>query len=129
MSTNKKFLIWILINLILPLTPFFLKIFINYFGGNGILTLRNAAESSELIFYSISICVVMLNINLDEPKSYFEFILNIFVYVILILDFVMLSLLYGKHNIKNIENFLFVSVLFPFISAPIYKFFYIQSPE
>ena len=122
MMKYKSFIIWVLINIVLPFTPFLLKVFINYYSTTGKLSFEQVAESSELIFYSITTCVIILNINLNDSKSGFEFALKIFTLVIMIFDFVLLSLAYGKLPLKNIDGFLYVSVIFPTMAAPIYKF-------
>lgn len=120
----KSFIIWLLVNILLPFVPFILKVFINYFSLTGQLSLEKIVESNELIFYSLTTCVIILNINLGDSKSLFEFFFKLFVLVIMILDFILLTVSYSKLPLKNINTFLYVSVIFPTVSAPIYKFIY-----
>jgi hypothetical protein len=119
---HKPFIFWILLNIVLPFVPFILKIFINYYSLTGKFSLEKIADSSELLIYSITICIIILNINLEESKTGFELALKLFIFGTLILDFVLLGLSYAKHRLINLDSYLFVSVVIPTIVAPFYKF-------
>jgi len=43
------------------------------------------AELPELIFTSIYICIINLNINLDRPKNWLEYNIRVFIYAVLVL--------------------------------------------
>src|ERR1035438_5344014 len=88
---------WILINIVLPLSPFGLRLFLISVGGNHQLTFSTIAEIPEILFYSIFVCVVILNINMDHLKNTFEQIIRIFIQVILVLDFITLGMVYNNN--------------------------------
>jgi hypothetical protein len=91
------------------------------------LSFERIAELPEIIFFSIYICVVNLNINLDGKKGIFEFTLRIFMIIILVLDFVVLGMIYSNNLGSNTYLFSIVSAFFPIMIAPFYKFRYKRS--
>lgn len=120
----KTYYRWVLINLCLPLSPFVLRVFVSLMAKGGHLTLTKIAELPEIIFFSIYLCVVNLNINLDGERGYFEFTLRIFLGVILFLDCVILGMTYSGNTGANAYPYSLVAAFFPAVIAPIYKFRY-----
>ena len=112
---------WGLINLILPLSPFALRVFIGLIGPQGHVSISNIAELPELIFYSIFVCVSILNLNLNKNKANFESLIRLFIYVLLVLDFVTLGLIYGEKLGPNIWNFTIFAAAIPAMIAPFYR--------
>lgn len=124
-----KFYNWILINIGLPLAPFLVRIFILFIGSNGKITFYKIAQLPEVIFFSIYLCVVNLNINLDRKKSFFELGVRLFIFIILVLDCITLGMIYSNNIGSNITFFLIVAAIVPGIIAPLYKFYYIRLAE
>ena len=125
----KTFYRWILINLLLPLSPFALRVFVSLLGREETLSFEKIAELPEILFFSIYLCVVNLNINLDGRKGYFEFTLRLFLVLILVLDCVVLGMIYSDNIGSNVYPFSLVAAIFPVVIAPIYKFRYERSIE
>ncbi|RLB04003.1 MAG: hypothetical protein DRG83_05795 [Deltaproteobacteria bacterium] len=120
---------WILINLVLPLSPFLLRIFISIMGRNGSLTLAKVAKLPEILFFSIYVCVVNLNINFEGKKGVFESSLRLFFMIIIALDCITLGMIYSNNIGSNMFPFSLVAALFPALVAPIYKFYYRRASE
>jgi hypothetical protein len=93
-------------------------------GKEGKITLEKVAELPELIFFSIYICVINLNINFDGRKGWFESTIRLFLFCIIVLDCVTLGMIYSNNVGSNIISFCITSTIFPTIIAPIYKFRY-----
>lgn len=125
----KTFYRWTLINLLLPLSPFALRVFVSLMGREEILSFKKIAELPEILFFSIYLCVVNLNINLDGRKGYFEFTLRLFLGLILILDCVVLGMIYSNNIGSNVFPFSLIAALIPAAIAPVYKFRYERSIE
>lgn len=124
-----KFYNWILINIGLPLAPFLVRIFIMFIGSTGRITFSKVAQLPEVIFFSIYLCVVNLNINLDRKKSFFELGVRFFIYIIIVLDCITLGMIYSNNIGSNITFFLIASASVPAIIAPLYKFYYVRLAE
>lgn len=93
-------------------------------GKEGKITLGKIAELPELIFFSIYICIISLNINFDGRKGWFESTIRLFLFCIIVLDCVTLGMIYSNNVGPNIISFFIPSTIFPTIIAPIYKFRY-----
>ena len=119
----KNYIRWILINLFLPFTPFLVKFFIYYFGKPN-FTLENIFQASELIFVSIYIIIVNLNINIDNDKGIFESLLKIFLITILVSNFLLLGMIYSNNLGRGVIQYSIIVILVPLVIAPIYKFKY-----
>ena len=123
----KKYYRWILINLLFPLSPFVLRIFVWLMGKDESLSLTHIAELPEILFFSIYLCVANLNINLDGKKGYFESILRISLGVILVLDCVGLGMIYSDNIGSKGYIYSFFAAILPAAIAPFYKFKYKRS--
>ena len=115
---------WILINILLPLSPFGLRLFLIYISGNQKLTFSTIAEIPEILFYSIFTCVVILNINMNHKKNGFEQFVRIFILIILVLDFITLGMVYNNNYGINTFVFSIVASIIPAIIAIVYRFVY-----
>jgi len=119
-----KYTRWILINIFLPLSPFALRLFIIFIGNAGSLTIRSIAEIPEILFYSIFICVIALNINLETSGKKFEQIIRLFLFIIIVLDFITLGMVYSSNVGPRIFLFCLVTSIIPPVIAVTYKFIY-----
>jgi hypothetical protein len=126
MSTYSR---WILINIFLPLSPFGLRLFIIFIETKTQISFSQIAQIPELLFFSVFLCVVSLNINLNGTKKKFESFLRLFILVILVLDFITLAMIYSNNFGSNIFLFSVVSSIIPAIIAPIYKFIYLSNQD
>jgi len=115
---------WILINLLLPLSPFAIRLYIIFIGSNQGLTINNIAEVPEILFYSIFLCVIALNINLNGQKRHFEQFVRLFLTIILVLDFLTLGMVYSNNYGTNTLLFSLIFSIIPLLIAIAYKFFY-----
>ena len=120
----KKYYNWILINVLLPLLPFGIRIFVSFLGKEESLSFAKIAELPEIIFFSLYLCVVNLNININGKRGYFESALRIFLFVIIVLDGVVLGMIYSDNIGSNAFPFSLVVAIVPTAIAPIYKFKY-----
>jgi hypothetical protein len=119
-----SYLSWLLINILLPLSPFGLRLFLLIIGDDRKLTFSTIAEIPEIIFYSIFLCVISLNINLNKKKKAFEQFVRIFLTIILVLDFITLGMVYN--NNYGIKTFIYsiVASVIPASIAVVYKFIF-----
>lgn len=120
-----KFSRWVGINIILPLTPFFLRSFISFFGREQI----NILEMPDLLFFSIFTCITALNINMDDEKKNFEKIIRLFFIIIGALDLIILSMLYSKNAGQDCIKFSIASAIITAVITPIYKLYYMKRKE
>lgn len=88
---------WFLINIILPLTPFGLRLYMVFIGGNKKLSFNSIAEIPDILFYSVFLCVIALNLNNNQSKRIFNKFVSITLYAILGLDLVTLSMIYNNN--------------------------------
>lgn len=112
---------WVLINLVLPLSPFALRLFMDFVGPKGTPNWSSIAELPELLFYSIFVCVAILNINLDGHRTNFESILRLFLLVLLVLDFVVLASIYRGAFGPHVWKFTVAAAIVPLVMAPFYR--------
>lgn len=121
-----KYQRWFLLNMVLPIVPFIIKVFIFSMSNKGIIELSKIAELPELVFFSIYICVIGLNVNFDGKIGKFESILRLLLYCIILLDCVTLGMIYSKNIGSNIIFYMFFATILPSLIAPIYKFWYFR---
>ena len=124
-----NFIKWLLMNLLLPLSPILLKLFILFVGPQGVQTFLKIVEMPELVFYSICTCIIALNINLNGNKKLFETLMRLFLFVVLILDFVVLGMMYLQNTGPNALHYSIIAALIPALIAPIYKYIYSSSQD
>lgn len=91
---KKKYVEWIMLNLILPLAPVVIKCAISVLGQDGILK-ASIIDSVELIYYNLFICIIFLNI-VDRKKKIklVEVFLSYVFKGICIVDLIMIILIY-----------------------------------
>jgi uncharacterized membrane protein len=121
-----QYIKWILLNIALPLLPFLIKIYILVVGKEGIINIETIFELPEIIFYSIYICIINLNINFSGEKGIYEFFLRIFFYTIIFMDSINLGMIYSNNSGSNMYISSIIFTLVPMLIAPIYKFFFIR---
>ncbi len=112
---------WALINLTLPLAPFALRVFMDFMGPVGTPNWSSIAELPELLFYSIVVCIAILNLNLDKNRTNLESLIRLFLQILLILDFVTLALIYRKGVGLHVWKFTVVAAIIPALIAPFYR--------
>ena len=123
----KGYVRWLLINLLLPFTPFVLRIFVSIIGNRNLTGGHGGFEIPEILFFSVYVCIVNLNINLYHNKGFFEFFLRLFLIVVLIMDFIVLAMYYSDNVGRAGYFFSAGAAAVPAIIAPIYKFKYSRS--
>ena len=121
-----NYLSWLLINILLPLSPFGLRLFLIFIGDDKKLTFSSIAEIPEILFYSIFLCVISLNINMNRKKKGFEQFVRIFLIVILVLDFITLGMVYNNNYGANTFIYSIVASVMPASIAIVYKFIFNQ---
>ena len=125
-----RFTHWILLNIFLPLSPFIIKIFIILIGKEeGLITLNKIANLPEIVFYSIYLCVVNLNINFDGSKGVFESAIRLFLFCLLVLNFSTLGMIYSQNIGQYAIWYLIPATIIPTIIAPFYKFKYVREED
>lgn len=112
---------WILINLALPLSPFALRVFIDLMGPHGSISFSRIAELPELLFYSVFVCISILNLNLESDRTTFESVIRLFLFILLVLDFVTLGLIYGAKIGPHTWKFTLFAAVLPAVIAPFYR--------
>jgi hypothetical protein len=118
-----------LINIGLPLTPFLVRIFIYWISPEGELNLTRIAELPEIIFFSICMCAVNLNINYGSKRGLFEWIMRLFFLLIIGLNCITLGMIYSRNIGDKIYIYSFGAAILPAIIAPIYKFLYDRNSD
>lgn len=120
---------WMAINIFVPLTPFLIKTFIMIMGRQGVITSQHIAELPELVFFSIFLCIVNLNINYGGKKNIFETVLRAILWILIFLNCTILGMIYSKNVGGNMLAFTVYAAIFPVIIAPIYRFKYNREIE
>jgi hypothetical protein len=95
--------------------------------GNNKLTFSQIAEIPEILFYSIFLCVISLNINLNKKKKVFEQFVRVFLIIILVLDFITLGMVYNNNYGTNTFVYSIVASIIPASIAIVYKFIFKQA--
>lgn len=96
---------------------------------NGDIDSDKILELPEIIFFSIYICIVNLNINYEGKKGIFELTIRIFISTIIFLDCIVLGMIYSGNIGINMLPFSIISSVLPAVIAPIYKFKYNRKIE
>lgn len=117
-----RFSKWVGLNIMLQLSPLFLRIFISIFGRGKV----NIIEPTELLFISIFTCVIAININPNKSTGCFESMLKIFLIIIATLNLIVLAMIYSNNASEICTGFSIVTVGIAIIITPIYKLFYIS---
>jgi len=115
---------WILINIGLPLTPFIIRYFVMIIGSSNSYNNLSIANFPEVLFFSIYMCVVNLNINIDKKKGLFEYTVRIFMYLIIFANCITIGMIYSNNIGVNISYYLYVVSIVPTLIAPLYKIKY-----
>jgi hypothetical protein len=119
----KKIVDWILINYIIPITPFAVKGFVNYYGPNGDFKLKNLMSSSDILIYSFILCIITLNVNLNGPKKIVEIFFRWYLYMLIVADNILLAMLYTNQVTNHTSFFLKMCILVPLIGGVTYKIY------
>jgi len=119
-----KYLQWIFINMILPLAPLVVRLFIIFISSESISNSLNIYNLPELVFYSFYLCAVVLNINIDGTKNIFESLLRFFMFLLVVFNSLTLGIIYSNNAGDNIRKYIFIAVVIPILITPIYKYKY-----
>lgn len=124
-----SFLSWVFLNLILPLAPIGIKLFINIFGPKGQIDITTISTINDLLVYSLMINIINLNINIDGRKTLLEKLCRRTMSTLIALN-CMLLVLDHLHLKLNYMNFFFsLSIGFPIIVGMFYQFKYQTTHE
>lgn len=89
---------WLTYNIILPLSPVFIKIVITLFGDPRKIVV-NVLDSTELLYYNFVICVIFrYNIMQKPKKTRVEYWMEAGATVVTILDIILLMLVYSRQQ-------------------------------
>lgn len=108
---------WLTYNIIIPLSPVFIKLVISIFGDTTKIVV-NVLDSTELLYYNFVICVIfMYNITQKQKKTRVEYWMEIGAVVVIILDIILLMLVYGKQQSSGKVHVasIIISVLVPIV--------------
>lgn len=122
----KKFVNWIIINIILPLSPFFLKAFVIYMGNEVNKSKIKILEPPDLLFYSIITCILAFNVNLEGNRKSFESLVRGFLFFITTFDLITLGMIYSDNVGDKVFVFSIVMAIIPAVITPIYKMYYMN---
>lgn len=87
-------------------------------------------ELSDLLIFSLTICVINLNINIEQKKNWFEKFLRLVFLIIIIMNCLFLGFQHLKIKLNNMDIYIkYIAIGFPIISGIIYKFKYQKEDE
>jgi hypothetical protein len=112
---------WSVLNIIVPIAPFILKSLIVWTGKGPSVSKIKIFETPELLYCSITVCIVALNINYDGQKKYFEELIRKFLGFITIADCIMLAVIYTGNEGANSIIFSIAFAVIPIIIAYTYQ--------
>jgi hypothetical protein len=120
-------LIWILINILLPIVPIIIKyVVINM--GKPEITKINLFEIPELLYLSIYYCIITLNINTDngyyftrESKHTGSLIFKLIILSIVVLNCIFLGMYYSNNIGDSIWVYLNVIIYLNVFIAIVFK--------
>lgn len=114
------YIIWCILNLVIPLSPLALKITISFFGSAEILKV-DIFDSVELVFYNLFICITILNM-LSGKESCIEIILKYAFITICLVDLVVLFLIYTNAANDRCRQYAKILTFLVPVFALVYKF-------
>lgn len=92
----EEYISWIAINILLPISPVFIKLAINIFADNKKISIV-VLDSVELLYYNLFICVIFLNLSVGhEHINFIELIMKYIFVLICILDLILIFLNYAE---------------------------------
>lgn len=122
----RKYLNWLIINIIIPLLPVLLKILICIFADHEKIIIT-ILDSSELLYYNFFICIMFLNLSFSKDEvPIYETILRLIICMVLIVDLGVIMLIYT--NLESTYICKIASVLLSII-IPITVSVYYYSQE
>lgn len=112
-------MLWFTFNIMLPLTPVLIKLFITLFGEEDSVFV-SIIDSTELLYFNLVICVILLyELIRQEAKSGLEYWIEFGAALIIIFDIVLLTLTYVKLGATERIRVasLIVSILVPIVAS------------
>ena len=114
-----RYSLWLFFNIIAPLMPVILKLFISIAGNEGSFSI-DILDSSELIYYNFVICTVYMFDTMERnEKELIDVLFGFGAFFIVILDIAMLIMIYSKTERDIVVSILAVimSILTPIVAA------------
>ena len=123
------FLNWVFLNLVLPLAPMGMKLFINVFGPKGEVDLKTIWTINDLLVYSLMINIINLNINIDGPKTFLEKLCRRTMSIFIALNCMLLAIDYLHMRLNYMDLFFWLAIGFPIVVGMFYQFKYQPANE
>ena len=114
MKHGNKFFMWVMLNIILPISPLLIKASINFFTNDNMSEIP-ILDGIELIYYNLFLSVTMINL-LNNKTRLIDNILRVLFIVICSLDLITLMLFYLKLD----NNKCFTYSIIMFILVPLF---------
>lgn len=111
----------------MPFAPFVLRYCINFFTNpSQVIIAKSIVTIPDFLIYSLTICIINLNINLNQKKNILEKAINGLYFIFIVFNCVLLGCIHLDVSIKNntIISYLIVVIGVPIIFGVIYKFKY-----
>lgn len=124
---NKRYIRWVAVNILLPLSPFIVRMFVSFVGRSHVRAFDGQSDLPEIVFFSVFVCIANLNINLNGRKGYFESTIRFVISAILMFDCILLGMIYSNNVGKATLAYTLFAAIAPAIIAPFYKFTYRRS--
>jgi hypothetical protein len=83
-------------------------------------------ETPDLLYCSITVCVVALNINIEGKKKGFENFVRLILMGVGVVDVFMLGMIYSGNAGVNSTTFSIVSASVPILIAPFYQLYIVK---
>lgn len=117
-------LIWLLLNIILPISPLLVKLFIVYSGNANLSSKISILELPEAFFFSISAAAVTISISVDRDKKLVDYLIVLFSGAIIVFDLLALGMVYSSNSGDGLILYSKLAFGMPTIIAIAYKFIY-----
>lgn len=115
---------WFFLNIILPISPLLVKLFVFMFGKDNLTSNINILELPEAFFYSISASAVTISISVNGDKKIVDYFIIIFSISIIVLDLLALGMVYSFNNGKWMKYYSVLAFVMPTLIAISYKLYY-----
>ena len=110
---QKKFIIWLALNILLPLIPVFIKLAITFFADSNKIVVT-ILDSVELIYFNFILCVIFLyDMAIKDNMVRIEYIMTLGAAIIIVIDMILLMLIYGGQG--ELERIRYASVIISFL--------------
>lgn len=83
----------------------------------GKFDLRDSIENTDLLIYSLMICIINLDTNLDGQKTVLEKLSWVIIITLISFNCILLGFLYSGLITNNINTYFYMSIGYPFVSG------------